>query len=216
MTLDLAGGREQQGAGVRRRAQNLADGTVLWRGLNDIIWHNERVGLVGPNGAGKSMLLKQILDVKGFQGRDQGWPKQPHRLLPQEHRPELRPHPAGRNPPDSTAARGGCRLPHKFLFSYDQIRGPIRTLSGGERSRLQLAKLVLSQPNLLLDEPTNNLDITSIEVLEETLNEFEGTVLVISMTATSSTKLSIGSSNSGTATSTYAGGYTDYLAEIGE
>ncbi len=58
---------------------------------------------------------------------------------------------------------------------------PIAKLSGGERSRLQLAKLVLERPNLLiLDEPTNNLDIPSIEVLEATLEEFEGTVLVIS------------------------------------
>jgi ATPase subunit of ABC transporter with duplicated ATPase domains len=61
------------------------------------------------------------------------------------------------------------------------MRGRIGDLSGGERSRFQLAKLVLEQPNLLLlDEPTNNLDIASIEVLEQTLDEFVGTVLVIS------------------------------------
>ena len=61
------------------------------------------------------------------------------------------------------------------------MQQPIGKLSGGERSRLQLAKLVLERPNLLLlDEPTNNLDIAAIEVLEETLDEFVGTVLVIS------------------------------------
>ena len=69
----------------------------------------------------------------------------------------------------------------KFLFSYEQTRSPIATLSGGERSRLQMALLMLSQANfLLLDEPTNNLDISSAEVLENSLEEFEGTVLVIS------------------------------------
>jgi ATPase subunit of ABC transporter with duplicated ATPase domains len=70
---------------------------------------------------------------------------------------------------------------NRFLFTYDQMQQPIGKLSGGERSRLQLAKLVLERPNLLLlDEPTNNLDIASIEVLEEALEEFVGTVLVIS------------------------------------
>jgi ATP-binding cassette subfamily F protein 3 len=69
----------------------------------------------------------------------------------------------------------------KFLFSYEQSRGPVANLSGGERSRLQMALLMLSGANfLLLDEPTNNLDIQSAEVLEENLEEFEGTVFVIS------------------------------------
>jgi ATP-binding cassette subfamily F protein 3 len=69
----------------------------------------------------------------------------------------------------------------KFLFSYEQARGPVSNLSGGERSRLQMALLMLSGANfLLLDEPTNNLDIPSAEVLEEALVDFDGTVLVIS------------------------------------
>jgi ATP-binding cassette subfamily F protein 3 len=69
----------------------------------------------------------------------------------------------------------------RFLFAYEQACGPVGNLSGGERSRLQLALLMLSGANfLLLDEPTNNLDIRSAEVLEEVLAEFEGTVLVIS------------------------------------
>jgi ATP-binding cassette subfamily F protein 3 len=69
----------------------------------------------------------------------------------------------------------------KFLFSYTQTRQRVGELSGGERSRLQLALLMLSAANfLLLDEPTNNLDIASAEVLEQALDDFEGTVLCVS------------------------------------
>ena len=69
----------------------------------------------------------------------------------------------------------------QFLFPYQLVRNRVDQLSGGERSRLQLAKLMLSDANfLLLDEPTNNLDLSSREVLENALDEFAGTVLVIS------------------------------------
>jgi ATP-binding cassette subfamily F protein 3 len=69
----------------------------------------------------------------------------------------------------------------QFLFPYQMVRNRVDQLSGGERSRLQLAKLMLSDANfLLLDEPTNNLDLSSREVLENALDEFAGTVLVIS------------------------------------
>jgi ATP-binding cassette subfamily F protein 3 len=69
----------------------------------------------------------------------------------------------------------------RFLFRYEQMRQPVGTLSGGERTRLQLCLLMLGGANcLLLDEPTNHLDIESMEVLESTLEAFDGTVIVIS------------------------------------
>ena len=100
-----------------------------------------------------------------------------------------------------------------FLFSYEQTRQAIGTLSGGERSRLQLASLMLSKPNLLLlDEPTNNLDIPSAEALENALEGFEGSMLVIShdryfldRVVDQVVDLDDGSLRH------YPGGYTDYL-----
>jgi ATPase subunit of ABC transporter with duplicated ATPase domains len=101
----------------------------------------------------------------------------------------------------------------RFLFRYDQLRLPIGTFSGGERSRLQLACLVLQNPNLLLlDEPTNNLDIPASEVLESALEDFEGAILTIShdryfldRVVDRVVELDAGS------VVNYEGGYTDYL-----
>jgi ATPase subunit of ABC transporter with duplicated ATPase domains len=101
----------------------------------------------------------------------------------------------------------------RFQFGYEQVRQPIRTFSGGERSRLQLARLMLERPNLLLlDEPTNNLDIPSAEALERALDDFDGAVLVIShdrylldRAVDRVVELSCGQLRS------FVGGYTDYL-----
>ena len=107
----------------------------------------------------------------------------------------------------------------KFLFTYEQCRQRVGDLSGGERSRLQLALLMLSGANfLLLDEPTNNLDIASAEVLENALQNFEGTVLCVSHDRyflDRVTQRTVELENGWT--TDYVGGYSDYAAKkLGE
>ncbi|HRQ39140.1 MAG TPA: ABC-F family ATP-binding cassette domain-containing protein [Chloroflexota bacterium] len=220
MTLNLNGWRgSNKVLELANVGMVLPDGRTLWRSLNLTLWHGERVGLVGPNGAGKSMLLRQLLDPESVpQGLIKIGPSNKIGYYAQEQETlnynntlltEIR-HTAPLSEGDAVA------FLHKFLFTYNQIRGPIRDLSGGERSRLQLAKLVLTRPNLLLlDEPTNNLDIASIEVLEQTLDEFVGAVLVISHDRYFLDKVvdRVVELEDGRLTE-YTGGYTDYAAVI--
>lgn len=168
------------------------DEAIVLSGINLLVWRGERVGLVGPNGAGKSLLFRLILSSAG---QALGEPEKPSSgqivigpsvsigTYAQEHETlDYR-----WSPVDTVRAAaalsedGAVRFLNRFLFSYEQMRGPVLNLSGGERSRLQMALLMLSEANLLLlDEPTNNLDIASAEVLEGALADFEGTILVIS------------------------------------
>jgi ATP-binding cassette, subfamily F, member 3 len=152
--------------------------------INFLIRHGERVGLIGANGAGKSVLLRLILgreeptngEIKIGPSVKVGYYAQEHETLDfnQTLIDAVR---LGGNMSESNAVSFLIR----YLFTYQQATQRIGSLSGGERSRLQLALLVLSGANfLLLDEPTNNLDIASAEVLENALNDFNGTVLVIS------------------------------------
>jgi ATP-binding cassette subfamily F protein 3 len=157
---------------------------IILAGLNLLLWHNERVGLLGPNGAGKSVLFRCILGweeptggtIKIGPSVRMGYYAQEHETLDLDKTliEEVR----GTKPMYEQQA---VSFLGRFLFPYEMARNQVRHLSGGERSRLQLAKLMLSDVNfLLLDEPTNNLDLPSCEVLENTLDDFQGTVLVIS------------------------------------
>ena len=167
-----------------RDASSQGDGQIVLAGLELLLWHGERAGLLGPNGAGKSVLFRCILDllepsggaIKVGPSVRIGYYAQEHETLDPdktliEEIRQVRP----------MYEERAVRLLGRFLFPYEMVRKRVRELSGGERSRLQLAKLMLSDANfLLLDEPTNNLDLSSREVLENALDEFEGTVLVIS------------------------------------
>jgi ATP-binding cassette subfamily F protein 3 len=157
---------------------------IMFTGLDLFIQHGERVGLIGPNGAGKSLLFRIILGQENPSGGEivigpsieTGYYAQEHETLDYERTliDTVR-YATACSEPDAIAKLG------RFLFTYDQTRESVASLSGGERSRLQLLLLTLSGPNfLLLDEPTNNLDIPSAEVLENVLDDFEGSLLVIS------------------------------------
>ena len=153
-------------------------------GISFLIRHGERVGLIGPNGTGKSVLLRLILgtdmpdagEIKIGPSIKIGYYAQEHETLDLDKTLIDMVRRAGHLSESSAVA-----FLLRYLFTYKQASEKVRTLSGGERSRLQLALLVLSDANfLLLDEPTNNLDIASAEVLENALDDFVGTVLVIS------------------------------------
>src|SRR5919109_5101442 len=159
-------------------------GSYVLNDINFLIRHGERVGLIGANGAGKSVLLRLILgkeqptsgEIKIGPSVKLGYYAQEHETLDFNQTLIDAVRFAG-NMSESNAVSFLIR----YLFTYQQATQRIGSLSGGERSRLQLALLVLSGANfLLLDEPTNNLDIASAEVLENALNDFNGTVLVIS------------------------------------
>jgi len=190
--------------------------------LNDLtflIRHGERVGLIGANGAGKSVMLRLILgkekatlgEIKIGPSVTVGYYAQEHETLDFEQT-VLDTVRLGGNMSESKAVS----LLIKYLFTYQQATQKVGELSGGERSRLQLALLVLSGANfLLLDEPTNNLDIASAEVLENALEEFNGTVLVIShdryfLDRTVSRIFEL----KDTVITEYIGGYSDYAEKL--
>lgn len=152
--------------------------------LNETIWHGERVGLIGANGAGKSVLMKMIL---GQESPDAGEVKIGPSVVVGHYAQEHETLDFNQTALDAVRYAGALSESKatafllRYLFTYKQVSQRISEFSGGERSRLQLALLVLSGANfLLLDEPTNNLDIASAEVLEQSLEDFVGTVLVIS------------------------------------
>jgi ATP-binding cassette subfamily F protein 3 len=188
----------------------------VYEDLNETIWHGERVGLIGPNGSGKSVLMRMILgqelpdegEVVIGPSVKVGYYAQEHETLALEQTVLDAVRYAGQMSESNATA-----LLLRYLFTYQQTSQRIGGLSGGERSRLQLVLLVLSGANfLLLDEPTNNLDIASAEVLEGALEDFIGTVLIIShdryfLDRTVDRLLAIEEGK----LVAYPGGYSDYL-----
>ncbi|MGB9669734.1 MAG: ATP-binding cassette domain-containing protein [Halothiobacillaceae bacterium] len=171
------------------RASKSFAGRPVVKDLSIRIQRGDRIGLVGPNGVGKSTLLKLLL---GEIQPDSGTVRigtQLNIAYFDQHRAQLN--------PDWTAIEnlcdGGDRIEvhgenmhgigylQRFLFTPDRARTKVSALSGGERNRLLLARLLARPANLLvLDEPTNDLDLETLEVLEQALLDYDGTLLVVS------------------------------------
>jgi ATP-binding cassette subfamily F protein uup len=162
---------------------------IILRNFSALVTRGDKVGLIGPNGAGKSTLLKLIL---GEVAPDSGKVKQGTRLSVayfDQFRTQLDEEAALVDiiSPGSDYVEVAGERKHvmsylgDFLFSPERARSPVKSLSGGERNRLLLARLFAQPANVLvLDEPTNDLDVETLELLEELLQKYNGTVLLVS------------------------------------
>ncbi|HLS56525.1 MAG TPA: ATP-binding cassette domain-containing protein [Zeimonas sp.] len=196
---------------------------IVVRDLDAIVQRGDRVGLVGPNGAGKTTLLKLML---GEIAPDRGTVRLGTQLQV-AYFDQLREQLDDSATLVETISPGsdwieiGGRRTHvmsyleRFLFAPERARSPVGSLSGGERNRLLLARLFARPANVLvLDEPTNDLDIDTLELLEELLAEYPGTVLVVSHdrafldNVVTQTIAALGDGG----WREYAGGYADYEA----
>ncbi|PTX99733.1 ABC transporter ATP-binding protein [Verrucomicrobia bacterium LW23] len=188
VTFSYPASAEAAGAAVASPAGAVQSGPVI-RDLTTTIWRGDKVGIIGPNGGGKTTLLKLLL---GEMQPDEGEIKRGTNLQV-VYLDQLR----GQIDDSKTVAenvagdaetvtfQGRARHIHSylqdFLFRSDRVRMQARMLSGGERNRLLLARLFLQPANVLvLDEPTNDLDAETLELLEELLVDFNGTLLLVS------------------------------------
>lgn len=161
----------------------------LFKGLNITLSPGTRLGIVGENGTGKTTLLKILAQQIALDKGTLKYAQDLQLVYFDQHREQIH--------PDTTIREALC--PHadyvnyrgqeihvngwakKFLFSQDRLSLPVRCLSGGEKARIQIAHLMLKPADILfLDEPTNDLDIPTLEIIEESLKEFPGAVVLIS------------------------------------
>jgi ATP-binding cassette subfamily F protein 3 len=167
--------------------------TVIVRDVNCTVMAGQRIGILGANGQGKSTLVKTIAralqPMAGTMTEGKGlaigyFAQQEMDLLTEDDTPLQRMTRLARelNVPGQDGREQGLRnFLGQFNFAGDMVHQTVGTLSGGERARLVLAGIVWQRPNLLLlDEPTNHLDLTTREALSMALNEFEGTVMLVS------------------------------------
>ena len=200
------------------------DGRAVIDGLSLRIMRGDRIGLIGPNGAGKSTLIRIMLGelqpdagaVRLGTGLEVAYFDQMRAGLDPERTV------AEMASPGSDWVQVGGERKHvmsylaDFLFAPERAQSPVRMLSGGERNRLLLARLFARPANLLvLDEPTNDLDIDSLELLEQTLQDYAGTVLLVSHdrrfldNIVTQTLVARGSGR----WSEHVGGYSDWIRE---
>ncbi len=197
---------------------------VMLRDFSATIMRGDRVGIIGPNGSGKTTLLKLLLgDLKPARGSvalgtglqiayfDQ------HRIALREDLTALDNVAGGRDYIEIDGSRKhALGYLQDFLFSAERARAPITRFSGGERNRLLLAKLFAQPSNMLvMDEPTNDLDVETLELLEELLTNYRGTLLLVSHdrqfldNVVTSTLVLEGEGRVGE----YVGGYSDWLRQ---
>ena len=166
------------------------DGKALVNGISFILQPGERLGITGPNGSGKTSLLKTLIgelpaitgDIDWAPSARLGYYDQELLSLDSGSTPIETLAAATGGGPSAIKSEGELRnFLARFLFSGDDAFKPVSALSGGEKSRLALARLIFSRPTVLvLDEPTNHLDIRSREALEAALAEFTGSIITIS------------------------------------
>lgn len=194
---------------------------VIIRGLSTTILRGDRIGIIGPNGCGKSTLLKLILGEIAPTSGEVVMGTRLKLAYFDQHRRELNPEKTVRenmtDGSDYVTVRGRSRhvigYLKDFLFPAQRIDSPVQALSGGERNRLLLAKIFAQSANMLvLDEPTNDLDVETLELLEDLLADYQGTLLLVSHDRTfldnvvTSTLVFEGEGKVGE----YAGGYEDW------
>ena len=202
------------------------------KGFSLTIQRGDRVAFVGPNGVGKTTVLKMLM---GEVAPDQGEVKQGTNLVPavfDQNREQLDPERSlwenltsdptmgVSGKADQVLVRGTPKhvvgYLKEFLFEDAKARAPVRALSGGEKARLLLAKLMARESNLLvLDEPTNDLDIETLDLLQELFDDYDGTVLLVShdrdfLDRVATTTVAMEGNGKATV---YAGGWSDYQAQ---
>ncbi len=190
------------------------------------IGRGDRIGIIGPNGAGKSTLLKILI---GQLTPDSGGVKlgsnlqiatlDQNRALLKETETVQDALADGNDYVDVLGEkRHVASYAKDFLFTPDQLRAPVRVLSGGERNRLLLARILAKPSNLLiLDEPTNDLDMDTLDLLEDVLSDYDGTLVLVSHDRDFLDRIvtsTIVLEGDGTAIE-YAGGYSDYVSQRG-
>lgn len=206
--------------------------TLILRRFSTTIQRGDRVALVGPNGVGKTTLLRLLM---GELDLDKGQIRHGTKLVPavfDQNRSQLDPEmtlwdsltgdPAimVSGKADQVLVRGAPKhvvgYLKEFLFDEVQARSPVRSLSGGEKARLLLAKIMARESNLLvLDEPTNDLDVETLDLLQELLDDYQGTVILVShdrdfLDRVATTTIAMEGQGR---TVAYAGGWSDYQAQ---
>ncbi|MGC2061907.1 MAG: ATP-binding cassette domain-containing protein [Thermodesulfovibrionales bacterium] len=172
-----------------RRISYMYEGHLLIRDFSTVIMRGDKIGIIGPNGSGKTTLLKLLLGSMEPQQGSVRWGTRLEVAYFDQHRAQLDDEKSVmHNVADgyeNVTVNGRTRhiigYLGDFLFPPERARSPVKVLSGGERNRALLAKLFTKPSNVLvMDEPTNDLDTDTLELLEEMLMEYEGTVLLVS------------------------------------